>query len=268
MKSFLSQFSRLCLVLAVLGLSACAQQSGPMAGSAKYADTGSSTLRLAQATAESGDLANAARLFEKVLSDEPDSVGALTGAGNSYAKMGQLGRAETVLLRANQLAPRDDAILAILGRVYLAQSRPDEALSHFNKALHINHHNLSAITGKGVTLDTLSQHQQAQKVYQEGLSIYPTNYILRSNYALSLALTGNSEQASGILRELVRDPKAAPHVRDNLALVYGLAGLDNEARATLSLDMSAEKIEENISIYRSLRRMMLTGNPIGSLVFG
>lgn len=267
MKSFLSQFSRLCLVLAVLGLSACAQQSGPMAGSDKSAEAGSSTLRLAQATAESGDLANAARLFEKVLSIEPDSVGALTGAGDSYAKMGQLRRAETVLLRANQLAPRDDAILAILGRVYLAQSRPNDALSHYNKALRINRHNLSAITGKGVTLDTLSQHQQAQKVYLDGLSIYPTNYILRSNYALSLALTGNSQRAGAILRELVHDPKAAPHVRDNLALVYGLAGLENEARATLSLDMSATEIEENINIYRSLRRMMLAGNPIGSLVF-
>ncbi|ASM74932.1 MULTISPECIES: tetratricopeptide repeat protein [Roseobacteraceae] len=267
MTPFFFHFRRLCLIAVALSLSACAVQTVPNAGPGRTTEEGSSTLRLAQATAESGDYTNAARLFEKALTSDPESVAALKGAGDAYSRMGQHGRAETVLLRAHELASNNDDVLAILARVYLAQKRPDEALKYYDKALRINRSNISAITGKGVALDTMSQHLKAQKVYQEGLSTYPTNFILRSNYALSLALTGNSDKAINILQELVRDPNAAPHVRDNLALVYGLAGLENEARATLSLDMSAQEIEENIAIYRALRRTMNDGNPIGSLVF-
>src|SRR5690606_28912906 len=257
---------RICLIFVALSLSACAMQTAPNSGPGK-GGVESSTVRLAQATAESGDQANAARLIEKVLASEPESVAALMGAGDSYSRMGQHGRAATVLVRANELAPWNDQVLAILARVYLAQNRPEEALKNYDKALRIDRKNISAITGKGVALDTMSQHQKAQKVYQDGLSLYPTNYILRSNYALSLALTGHMQKGISILRELVRDPIAAPHVRDNLALVYGLAGLENEARATLSLDMNPQEIEENLGIYAALRRMMQEGNPIGALVF-
>ncbi|UOA25406.1 tetratricopeptide repeat protein [Pseudosulfitobacter sp. DSM 107133] len=262
-----AHFRRLCLIVAAASLSACAVQTVPNAGPDQTTAAGSSTLRLAQATAESGDYTNAARLFEKELASNPDSVDALKGAGDAYSRMGQHGRAETVLLRAHELAPSNDDVLAILGRVYLSQKRPDEAIKYYDKALRNNRSNISAITGKGVALDTMSQHLKAQKVYQDGLSAYPTNFILRSNYALSLALTGHSAKSISILQELVRDPNAAPYVRANLALVYGLAGQENEARATLSLDMSAKEIEENIAIYRALRRSMNDGNPIGSLVF-
>lgn len=267
MTSLLSHIRCVCLLVAVVSLSACSVPTTQEGNPNDRPEAVSSTLRLAQATAESGDHVNAARLYEKVLASDPDSVAALKGAGDSYSRMGQHGRAETVLLRAHELAPGNDDVLNILGRVSLSQKRPEEAVKYYDKALRINGKNISAITGKGVALDTMSQHLKAQKVYQDGLSIYPTNFILRSNYALSLALTNNSAKAISILQELVRDPNAAPHVRDNLALVYGLAGLENEARATLSLDMNAQEIEENIAIYGALRRMMQDGNPIGSLVF-
>jgi Flp pilus assembly protein TadD len=69
------------------------------------------------------------------------------------------------------------------------------------------------------------------------------------------------------LQELVQDPAAAPNVRDNLAMVYGLAGREKDARATLALDLEANEIEENIAIYRALRRMLGEGKKIGSLVY-
>lgn len=258
-------------LIAVLGIaaavSACDVPAGPTERPKAGTNEGSETLRLAQATAESGDHETAARLFEKELAETPDSVAALKGLGDSYSRLGQQNRAESALLRAKELAPRDDEIHALLGRIYLSQSRPDEALENYETALRLSPQNISAITGKGVAFDTMSRHADAQKAYQTGLSYYPTNYVLRSNYALSLALSGNEAQSVSILQELVRDPAAAPYVRDNLALVYGLFGRENDARATLALDMNAQQIEENILVYRALRRSMNEGNPIGELVF-
>ncbi|WP_010141185.1 tetratricopeptide repeat protein [Oceanicola sp. S124] len=254
-------------LLILLALSACTLQAPQMAGQPASGQETDISLRLAQATAASGEHAKAVKLFEKVLAAEPDNVEALAGAGDSYARIGQNSRAEAILLRAHDLAPRDAGVLSILGRVRLAMNRPAEALADYDSALKLQRANVSALTGKGVALDTLSRHAEAQEVYTYALKLYPSNFILRSNYALSLALTETQGQAIAILQELVRDPVAAPHVRGNLALVYGLAGRDNDARATLALDLSPSEIEQNIQVYQALRRMMLEGRPVGALVF-
>ncbi len=249
-----------------LFLSACAtpqdRGSGP-----EEAGAGSASLRLAQATAKSGDHETAAQLFEKVVMAEPDSVPALLGLGDSYSRLGQHSRADAVLTRAHELDRRNVEVLAVLARVKLSQQQAETAIGYYDKALKIDPANLSALTGKGVALDTLSRHAQAQAVYQEGLARYPANFVLRNNYALSLALGGQQARSLSILQELVRDPTAAPHVRNNLALVYGLYGREGDARATLALDMKTEEIEENIAIYRALRRLLGEGKPIGALVF-
>ncbi|WP_227538430.1 tetratricopeptide repeat protein [Tritonibacter mobilis] len=253
-------------LLMALVVSACALKT-PETSAPRPETIHSEDLRLAQATAKAGDYATAAHLFEKVLAKQPESVPALIGAGDVYGRMGQNSRAESVLSRAHELAPNNVEALTILGRVKLAQGQYPAALDTYNKGLRIDRRNIPALTGKGVTLDAMSRHADAQAVYREGLSAYPTNFILRSNYALSLAISGDMAQGTAILRELVRDPNAAPHVRGNLALVYGLAGRDNDARATLASDLSDAQIEDNLTIYRALRRMMLEDKPIGALVF-
>tara|TARA_R110001583_G_scaffold195257_2_gene370952 strand:+ start:11867 stop:12727 length:861 start_codon:yes stop_codon:yes gene_type:complete len=263
---FFSHITRaLVPVLLVFSLSACTMDLSR--DGAARTTAGADTLRLAQATSEAGDNETAARLFEKVLATDPVSVPALLGAGNSYARMGQNSRAEAVLLRGHELAPSNAEVLTTLARVYLAQHRSQMAVEAYDKALRVDQRNVSALTGKGVALDTLSRHKQAQGVYEDGLSYYPTNFILRSNYALSLALSGDIIRGTAILQELVKDPLAAPYVRGNLALVYGLDGRDNDARATLLLDMKPDEVEENIRVYQALRRLRLEGKPIGSLVF-
>ncbi len=261
--SFLTRF--LIPAILAMNLSACSMGLPSEMGSGP--PVGQDTLRLAQATSETGDNETAARLFEKVLVADPTSVPALLGAGNSYARMAQNSRAESVLLRAHELAPRDVEVLTTLGRVYLAQHQSEKAVDTYDKALRIDGRNVSALTGKGVALDTLSRHKQAQGVYEDALTYYPTNFILRSNYALSLAISGDILRGTAILQELVKDPSAAPYVRGNLALVYGLDGRDNDARATLVHDMTSQEIEENIQTYQALRRMHREGKPIGSLVF-
>lgn len=267
MRSFSRIHHLFVCAMLLVGLSACAMDNSGIRGENKQAAGGSETLRLAQATSETGDNETAARLFEKVLAGDPESVPALLGAGNSYSRMGQSGRAEIVLLRAHELATGNTEVLTTLARVYLAQNRSELAVETYDKALRIDRKNVSALTGKGVALDTLSRHKQAQGVYEDGLTIYPTNFILRSNYALSLAVSGDVIRGTAILQELVKDPAAAPYVRGNLALVYGLDGRDNDARATLSLDMTAAQIEENLQVYKALRRLRLEQKPIGSLVF-
>lgn len=251
----------------LLSLGACAGQtigSGP----GGPGDAAGSTLQIAQATEKSGDYSGAAKLYERVLLAEPDNTAALLGAGESYAALGQTLRAESALTRGLQLDHNNIAMLNQLGRIKFVEHDGPGAVSYFDKALSVDPQNLSALTGKAVALDYQSMHADAQKVYQRALKLYPTNFILLSNEALSFAASGQQEKGIAILQDLIRDPNAAPHVRGNLALAYGLAGRDEDARATLKTDLPAAKIEENIGVYHSLRRLMLEGKPIGALIFG
>jgi Flp pilus assembly protein TadD len=121
------------------------------------------------------------------------------------------------------------------------------------------------ITARGIALDRLSRHAEAQENYRRGLALDPTNFALLSNLGLSLGLSGKPEEGIVILRELVRDGAATANTRGNLALVYGLAGRERDAAATLQGDMSAAQVQQNLAYYRELRALLAQGKPIGGL---
>ena len=112
---------------------------------------------------------------------------------------------------------------------------------------------MQIITARGIALDRLSRHAEAQATYREGLKRDPTDFALNSNLGLSLGLSGQTDAGIRILSELVRDGSANANTRGNLALVYGLAGREREAKATLAGDLSASAIQNNLAYYRELR---------------
>ena len=63
----------------------------------------------------------------------------------------------------------------------------------------------------------------------------------------------------------MRDGAATANTRGNLALVYGLAGRERDASATLAVDLNPSQIQNNLAYYRTLREMLRQGKPIGNL---
>jgi Flp pilus assembly protein TadD len=149
--------------------------------------------------------------------------------------------------------------------VQLQAGKPQSALANVDAALKRSPRNLSLLTTRGIALDRMSKHADAQETYRLGLSYDPTNFALLSNLGLSLGLSGLPDEGIAILRELVRDGQANSKTRGNLAMLYGLAGRDREAAATLANDLSAPQIQQNLAYYRELRAMLLAGKPIGEL---
>jgi hypothetical protein len=76
---------------------------------------------------------------------------------------------------------------------------------------------------------------------------------LRNNLALSLAFSGENEEAIGMLSELSRELGAGPRVRQNLALVYSLAGRQDDAAAIAQRDLTGARLRHNLALYESLR---------------
>ena len=250
--------SRLVLA-AAFALSGCAAINDQFGGG----DTAPPSLRLADRAAEQGDHETAATLYRNAFSSNPDSVDALVGLGRSYRHLGQSRRGEQALREALSRREDDPVILLELGRTQLADGRSEEGLATLQRAQALAPRDLRIITAHGIALDQLGRHADAQREYQTGLRIDPTDFALLSNLALSRGLAGAPETGIEILRELVRSNEATARTRGNLALLYGLAEREREARATLAGDLDDAAIDENISYYRDLREVLRAGGTIG-----
>lgn len=227
-------------------------------------DPAGSSMHLAERAAQAGDYQAAANLYQQAFDANPSSVDAMIGLGRSYAAMGQYARAEQALLEANRRRPNNPQILLELARIQLGGGKPQAALDNLQIARAKAPRDLAIITAEGIALDRLSRHAEAQAAYRQGLEISPTDFALLSNLGLSLGLSGQTSAGITILRELVRDGAATANTRGNLALVYGLAGRDREAAATLANDLSPAQIQTNLAYYHELRALLAQGKPISA----
>lgn len=246
--------------IAALVLSGCAATSERLG----LASATPSSLRLADSASAQGDHETAATLYRKEFTDNPDSIDALVGLGRSYRNLGQTRRGEQALREALSRREDDAEILLELGRTQLADGRAVEALGTLKRARAEAPRDLRIITARGIALDQLGRHDEAQTAYRKGLKIDPTDFALLSNLGLSRGLSGAPGAGIEILRELVRDSEATPRTRGNLALLYGLAGREREARATLAVDLEEARIDENIAYYRELRANIEAGRTVSA----
>lgn len=249
----------------VFGIAGCsAATDGPRAGPGA---SSSETEQVASAAFASGSFEEAARIYERAIEKDPKSSSAYLGLASAYLEMGQLSRAEFALNRARDLDGRNPEVLNELGNLNLRRFQPEKAIGFFDDALRRDRHNLSAFTGKAVSLDFLSRHTEAQAVYRQALAVYPTNFVLLSNYALSQALSGQIGAGLAIMEELLRDPDQGETVRSNMAIAYSLAGRPRDARTMLEGTMGGAELEKTLARYAKIHDNYLAGKPIGYLLF-
>lgn len=228
---------------------------------------GGETNQVAEAAQSVGDHAEAARLFERAAEQDPDRPESLIGLGRSYIALSQFNRAENALTRARSLDRRNPEILNQLGTLSLHRGDAENGLAQFEAALVQDKRNLGALTGKGVALDYLSRHREAQETYDRGLSIYPTNFVLLNNKSLSQVLSGDTKAGFALMEELRSDPNLGESVRANLAIAHALEGRPKEARAELNGLLTKAEIDKLLVSYASARKARQEGKPIGHLIF-
>lgn len=241
--------------------------AGCMMGAGTPGSRAPETEQVAQAALSVGEYEEAARLFERAAERDPRSVNALLGLGKSYTELGQFSRASNALNAALAIRPGNAETRSELGRLALYQGEPEVALGEFDAALKLDRRNLAALTGKAVSLDFLSRHAEAQMVYQQALAIYPTNFALLSNNALSMVLSGNTSGGIAVLEELLRDVQHGETVRANLAIAYVFADRKTDALAMLVATMSDAEAQREVRLYEGYRKEFLDGKPVGHLVF-
>jgi len=88
------------------------------------------------------------------------------------------------------------------------------------------------------------------------LAIDPDDQSTRNNLGLSLALSGDYDQAIAILGKLTLEPGATPRMRQNLSLALGLKGAKEDAARVSHGDLDQASIDANQKYFDAVRALM------------
>ncbi len=106
------------------------------------------------------------------------------------------------------------------------------------------------------TVISLSLSRIAQGKVESAVALVEANQsiIPASDYALTLALAGQSSRAVEILSDSIRNDNASSRTRQNLALAYALEGRWREARVMASQDMPQNRVNDRIAEWAQYAR--------------
>lgn len=209
-------------------------------------------LRVAAATRAAGDYASAINVLKRAHKLAPDDTDIAIELGESLAAVRAYDEAREMMVAAIKLQPRETRALRGLANALVALSEPALAITRYHEALAIRPE-AATYNGLAVALDILNDGAGAEEAYRSGLALDPHNPSLIGNLALSLALQGRHKDAIDLVAAELRAGRSTARLRQNLALVYGLAGRTDDARALLRIDLDPVSVRNNIAYYEMLR---------------
>ena len=212
-------------------------------------------MRLGAAARAAGDLPNALSLYRRAASLESNPPAPFIAIGNTLIEMGQGDEAIIAFNSALSREARNPEALRGVARAYLKTARPELAGQPLALAFEGTPNDPKLLMLIGVADDFVDQHGEAQARYRRGLEIAPGDPALTLNLALSLALTGDYDQAITRLRPLAAGPSGTPQDRQTLALIYGLKGDRRAAEKLALIDLEPAAAQHNLAAYDNLRRL-------------
>ncbi|CAN5556877.1 hypothetical protein BH09PSE4_BH09PSE4_09640 [soil metagenome] len=139
----------------------------------------------------------------RVLAVNPLDVNALIAAGELTLKMGDVTAARGFFMRADRISMRDGRIKAGLAKVLVQLEKPGEALRLFGEAESLGLDSYYYAAERGLAYDLVGQQGRAQRDYRSALKQGPDDETTR-RYALSLGISGLSDQAFALLDPMLR----------------------------------------------------------------
>ncbi len=231
-----------------------------------YDSPGAGMARLGRHMQEKGEVGGAIDFYRRALIQDPKNPMAIKGLAGVLEQWGDKKAAADVLRQGVSARPKDGELRRSYGKLLIALDEPMEARRQFEAALEVDNGDVKARTGLGVALDYLGEHLKAQKEYERALREEPENLATINNLAYSYILAKRYDRAMKLLEPHANKPSATAALRQNLALAYGLAGMDADAERIARMDLSPEKVAANMNYYRRQRaEMKLDKTPYAEL---
>ena len=226
---------------------------------------GAGMISLGRQMQERGDLKAALGFFERAVERDPDNFFAQREMAMLQQRLGNADSAAAHYQAALKLYPRDPATLRDYGRLLLQQNKIESAEDVLAKAVRADSSDPKAQALYAVTLDYAGRHEEAQRRYKQALAGDPDNLKTLNNLAYSYLLSGQTKSAIEVLEPQQHNPAASPALRQNLALAYGLAGMELDAERLLRRDLPAAEVTETLAFYRAKRSEMGSSQLVATL---
>jgi tetratricopeptide (TPR) repeat protein len=157
-----------------------------------------------------GRLDEAARLYQQILSHNPQAMDARHMLGVVRAQQGRHAEAYDLIAPVVTADPGDALALANFGNVLNALGRLEEALAAYDRSLAINPNYPPAWLHRGNILQLLLHYDEAMQSYNRFLGFDPGNSEAWNNRGRALQHMGRLDEALQSYREAQRlDPRSA-----------------------------------------------------------
>lgn len=171
-------------------------------------------VRLATYLADSGNVTEAIRLFQRVLATEPTHRDALNGLGIAYVRSGNYPDALKTFDQVLRTYPRDVQALENIGTVHLTNRDWTAAATAFEQALSIAPDASRAAAGLGVVALQRGDRNEAIRRWQQAVDNDPKNFDALFNLSTELVNVGRLSEARPLLRRFVQTAPPARYGPD------------------------------------------------------
>lgn len=193
----------------------------------------------AEAFEMEGKYAEAARVYEEMLSRRPENQTAYVNLALMKARLKHFDEATRVLERGIALFPGSTVLLSRLAHTYMVMGRLKKALEAWQAVLEIEPDYFDGLLGSAWILNLMGDKDRARVFYEKALRVEPENKFLRKNYALNLATSGRVKEAIELYERLKTEYPDDYEILQDLGIAYGLAG---------ELSRSIENLEKAIGL--------------------
>jgi predicted O-linked N-acetylglucosamine transferase (SPINDLY family) len=196
------------------------------------------TLRSANSHRMAGNLAQAERLYQQILSQNPKNAEALHGLGMLMAQGGRIQQAVHLLRLAVDARPNSGEIQNDLGKLLIQIGQSDPAFECFKKAAQLSPDSAEAHNNYGNTLRERKKLTEAVASYDRAIQLMPE--YAEAHYNLGTALMDQKK-----LEDAAASFKKALSIRPTL-----LEAQNNLGNAMIEMG----KNEEALALYENLLR--------------
>lgn len=186
-----------------------------------------------QAAAQSGDMAAAANLAERVLAGGLENPMLLNLAALKLENEGRLEDAAVLLRRARALAPRDIGVLNALGLCLHRLEDYADAVEQFDAALAIQPDLAPGYYNRGAALDAMGRLDLAEADYRRTLELHPAHHPALAGIASLMGRRGDHAGARDLAEKALEIQPNFPDAIMTLAAAEAFAGAADRAIARL-----------------------------------
>jgi Flp pilus assembly protein TadD len=159
-------------------------------------------LQVARAAAASGNVELAETVYANAAKSSPADTDVQLAYADTLIRTNKVAQARAVLTKAVKTVRHPEMLHGPLGAIYVLTGEATQAVGEFDAAIAADSSNTRWSVDKGVALDMLGKHSEAQALYHVALASDPDDYIATINLALSLALDGQRTEAANIAATL------------------------------------------------------------------